>query len=72
MGVTVHVLQAGLVHVRMSVLGPVAVGVGVFVLGVVVLVCGVGVRVGHVAVRVLVCVRRVVRVLFGHRCHLVV
>ncbi|BBZ72025.1 hypothetical protein MPRS_31180 [Mycobacterium paraseoulense] len=70
MGVTVHVLQARLVHVLMAVLGAVGVAVGVFVLDMVVLMGGVGVRVADVAVFVVVRVGRVVGVLRGHRCRL--
>ena len=69
MSVAVHVFQAGLMHVRMCVLGSVVVRVGVFMGDVVVLmpgVCmGVGVAVIWVAVLVLVGMRRVVGVI-GH------
>jgi len=64
--VAVHVLEVGLVHVLMRVLGPVLVGVGVLVRDVVVLMRGVRVRVSSTAVLVFVCVQRVMRVLFGH------
>ncbi len=72
MGVAVNVFQAGLVYMLMSVFGPIGVGVGVFVLDVVMLVCGVCMRVGHVAVLVFVRVWRVVVVLLGHQCRLLV
>jgi len=64
--VAVHVLEVGLVHVLMRVLGPVLVGVGVLVRDVVVLMRGVRVRVSSTAVLVFVRVRRVMCVLFGH------
>jgi hypothetical protein len=51
----------------MGVFRPVGVGVGVFVLHVVMLVGRVRVGVRHVTVLVLVCVGRVVGVLFAHR-----
>lgn len=66
MGVAVNAFQTGLVHVPMGVLGSVFVGVGVLVCDMVVLVRGVRVRVGHVGMVVLVRVRRVMGVLFGH------
>jgi hypothetical protein len=65
--VAVHVFQAGLVHVLMSVLGPVVVGVGVLVGDMVVLMRGVRMRVSLFAMRVFVGVRGVVGVL-GHDC----
>lgn len=65
-----HVLQAGLMHMLMSVFGSIGVEVGVLVLHVLMLVCGVCVRVDHVPVPVFVGVRSVVGVLVGHRCHL--
>lgn len=65
--VVVRFLESGLVHVRVSVLGPVVVDVGVRVLDVLVFVVGVRVRVGDVAVVVLVRMRALVGVLFGHR-----
>lgn len=65
--VTVNVFDAGLVHVLMSVFGPVAMGVGVLMLDVVVFVRGVCMRVGDVAVLVFVRMWRVVGVLVGHR-----
>ena len=68
MGVTVNVLQAGLVHVLMAVLGAVGVAVGVLVLDVVMVVRRMWVRVGDLAMLVFVRVGRVVGVLSGHRC----
>jgi hypothetical protein len=65
-GVVVHVFEVGLVHVLMSVLGPVLVGVGVLVRHVVVVMRGVRVRVSFAAMVVLVCVRCVMGVLFAH------
>jgi hypothetical protein len=65
--VAVHVFHAGLVHVLMSVLGPVIVGVGVLVGDMVVLMRGVRMRVSLFAMVVFVRVRRVVSVL-GHDC----
>jgi hypothetical protein len=70
MGVPVNFFQARLMHVLMGVFRPVLVSVGVFVLDVVVFVGRVRMRVRHVAVLVLVRVRRVVGVLFAHRCSL--
>jgi hypothetical protein len=67
-GVTVNVLQAGLMHMLMAVLGAVGMAVGVLVLDVVMLVRGMCVRVGCVAMLVFVRVRRVMGVLLGHRC----
>ncbi|MDX6704605.1 MAG: Homing endonuclease associated repeat [Solirubrobacteraceae bacterium] len=67
--VLVHVLQAGLVHVRVGVRLPVMLMV-MLVLDMLVVVARVGVRVSHVVVAVLVGVRCVVLVLFGHRCSL--
>jgi hypothetical protein len=64
--VAVDVLEVGLMHVLMRVLGPVLVGVGVLVRDVLVLVRGVRVRVSSTAVVVFVRVRRVMRVLFAH------
>ena len=66
MAVAVRLFQAGLVHVLMGVLGPVVVGVGVFVGHVVVCMRGVRVSVGLLAVLVFVRMRRVVGVLLGH------
>ena len=68
--VVVRVFQAGLVHVLMSVLGPVVVGVGMLVGHVVVLMRGVCMCVSLFAVLVLVRVRRVMGVLLGHGCQL--
>jgi hypothetical protein len=65
-GVVVNVLEVGLVYMRMRVLGPVLVGVGVLVRDVVVLMRGVRMRVSHIAVLVFVRVRLVMGVLFGH------
>jgi len=65
-GVAVHVLQPGLVHVPMGVFGPVGVRVGVLVLDVLMLVGRVRVGVRHVAVLMLVLVGGVVGVLFAH------
>ena len=59
-------LQVGLVHVRVGVLGPVVVGVGVLMLDMVVLVAGVRVRVGHLPVLVIVRVRIIMAVPVGH------
>lgn len=72
--VAVNVFEAGLMHVLMSVLGPVVVGVGVLVCDVLVLVlmCGVRMCVSQVAVLVFVCMRRVVGMLLGHGCRLLV
>jgi hypothetical protein len=70
--VAVHVFQAGLVHVLMSVLGPVFVSVGVLVGHMVVLMRGVRMCVSLFAVLVFVRMRRVVGVLLGHGCHLLV
>ena len=70
MVVVVRLFQAGLVHVLMSVLSPIVVGVGVLVGDVVVRMRGVCVRVSLLAVLVLVRVRRVVGVLIGHDCQL--
>jgi hypothetical protein len=66
MGVLVNLLEPGLVQMRMSVLGPVMVGMGVLVLDVLVLVIGVRMRVLDAAVLVLVRMRVLVGVLFGH------
>jgi hypothetical protein len=65
-GVLVDLLEPGLVQMRMSVLGPVMVGMGVLVLDVLVLVIGVRMRVLDAAVLVLVRMRVLVGVLFGH------
>jgi hypothetical protein len=65
-GVLVNLLEPGLVQMRMGVLGPVMVGMGVLVLDVLVLVIGVRMRVLDAAVLVLVRMRALVSVLFGH------
>lgn len=65
-GVAVNVFEAGLVHVLMSVLGSVVVGVRVLVRDMVVLMRGVRMCVSHVAVVVFVRMRRVMGVLLGH------
>jgi hypothetical protein len=65
-GVLVNLLEPGLVQMRMGVLGPVMVGMGVLVLDVLVLVIGVRMRVLEAAVLVLVRMRALVGVLFGH------
>lgn len=62
MGVDVHVFQAGLMDMPMTVLGSVGVAVRMLMLDVVVLVGGVRVRVGHPGMPVLVGVRCVVAV----------
>src|SRR5271156_3543101 len=65
-GVLVNLLEPGLVQMRMGVLGPVMVGMGVLVLDVLVLVIGVRMRVLDTAVPVLVRMRALVSVLFSH------
>jgi len=65
-GVLVNLLEPGLVQMRMGVLGPVMVGMGVLVLDVLVIVIGVRMRVLDAAVLVLVRMRVLVGVLFGH------
>jgi hypothetical protein len=65
-GVLVNLLEPGLVQMRMGVLGPVIVGMGVLVLDVLVIVIGVRMRVLDAAVLVLVRMRVLVGVLFGH------
>jgi hypothetical protein len=65
-GVLVNLFEPGLVQMRMGVLGPVMVGMGVLVLDVLVLVIGVRMRVLDAAVLVLVRMRVLVGVLFGH------
>jgi hypothetical protein len=65
-GVLVNLLEPGLVQMRMGVLGPVMVGMGVLVLDVLVLVIGVRMRVLDAAVLVLVRMWVLVGVLFGH------
>jgi hypothetical protein len=64
--VLVNLLEPGLVQMRMRVLGPVMVGMGVLVLDMLVLVIGVRMRVLDAAVLVLVRMRVLVGVLFGH------
>lgn len=66
MVVTVNVFQARLVHVLVSVFGPVGVSVRVFVLDMVMLMGRMRVGVRHVAVLVVVLMWRVVGVL-AHR-----
>jgi hypothetical protein len=65
-GVVVSVLETRLVHVAVAVLGSIVMGVGVLVLNVLVFVRGMRVRVSDSAVLVLVRMRPVVGVLFGH------
>jgi hypothetical protein len=65
-GVLVNLLEPGLVQMRMGVLGPVMVGMGVLVLYVLVLVIDMRMRVLDAAVLVLVRVRALVGVFFGH------
>jgi hypothetical protein len=65
-GVLVNLLEPGLVQMRMGVLGPVMVGMGMLVLDVLVLVIGVRMRVLDAAVLVVVRMRVLVGVLFGH------
>jgi hypothetical protein len=67
-GMAVNVFQAGLMHVLMSVLGPVVVGVRVLVRDMVVLMRDVRMCVSHVAMVMFVRMRRVVSVLLGHGC----
>jgi hypothetical protein len=64
--VVVGLLKAGLVHVCVGMLGPVAVGMGVLVLDVVVFVCGVHVGMSHSAMVVLVGVRDYMDMPIGH------
>ncbi|ORW59868.1 hypothetical protein AWC20_01650 [Mycobacterium parmense] len=66
MRVTVHVFQAGLVHVLVGVLCSVGVGVGVGVLDMVVFVHGMRVLVLNAGVLVLVRVRSLVAVWLVH------
>jgi hypothetical protein len=68
--VIVRFLEAGLVHMPVAVLGSVVVGVSVLVLDVLVVVRGVRVGVRDCVVLVLVRVRVLVGVLFGHLNHL--
>src|SRR5271154_3638687 len=65
-GVLVNLLESGLVHVRMGVLGPIMVGMGVHVFDVLVIVVIVRMRVRDAAVLVFVRMRTLVGVLFGH------
>ena len=65
MGVAVCILETGLVHMCMGVLGPVMVSMSVLMLDVLMVVFGVRVRVCDLAVVVLVRVRVLVGV-FGH------
>jgi hypothetical protein len=65
-GVLVNLLEPGLVQMRMGVLGPVVVGMGVLVLDVLVLVICVRMRVLDATVLVLVRMRALVGVPFGH------
>jgi hypothetical protein len=62
----VCVLEAGLMHVLVGVLGSVRVGVGVLVRDMVVLMRGVRMCVRHLAMAVFVRMRCVVGVLLGH------
>jgi hypothetical protein len=71
-GVVVNVFEAGLVHVLMRVFGAVVVRVGMRVRDMVVLVRGVRMCMGHVAMVVFVRMRRVMGVLLGHGCRLLV
>lgn len=64
--VVVSLLEAGLMHVPMGVLGPVVVGVGVLVLDVLVFMRGVRVGVSNPAMLVFVRMRSFVGVLFSH------
>ena len=66
MCVAVRVFETGFVHMRMSVLGSVLVGVGVLVADMVMLVRGVRMCMSLVAMVVFVGVRRVMGVQFGH------
>jgi hypothetical protein len=67
MGVAVSVLESGLVHVLVSVVSPVLVGVRVLVLNMLVLVSGVRMGMRRLAVLVFVRVRFLVSVLTCHR-----
>jgi len=67
-----RLFQTGLVHVLMSVLGTVVVGVGVLMCDVVVLMGRVRMNVRHLAMVVFVRVRYIVGVLLGHSCYLLV
>jgi hypothetical protein len=64
--VVVSLLEAGLMHVSVAVLGSVVVSVGVLVLDVLVFVRGVRVRVSDPAVLMLVRMRPFMGVLFSH------
>jgi hypothetical protein len=68
--VFVNFLEAGLMHMSMGVLGPVVVGVSVFVLDVLVFVRGVRVCVGGIAMLMFVRMRPFMGVLFSHSDHL--
>jgi hypothetical protein len=70
--VAVNVIEARLVHVLVGVLGSVFVGVRVLVCHMVVLMRGVRMCMGHFAVLVFVRMRRVMGVLLGHDCRLLV
>jgi hypothetical protein len=65
-GVAVRILETGFVHVCVGVLGPVMVGVGVLMLHMLMFVSRVRVGVRGRAVLVLVRVRPLMGVLFGH------
>lgn len=69
MCVVVNVLEAGLVHVLVGVLGPVFVGMRVLVCHMVVLMRGVRVCMGRFTMLVFVRMRAVMGVLVGHGCH---
>jgi hypothetical protein len=71
-GVAVGFFKAGLMRVPMSVLGPVVVGVAVLMCHVVVLVRGVCMGMGYFTMLVFVRVWRVMFVLLGHGCSLLV
>jgi len=66
----VNVFEARLVHVLVGVLGSVFVGVRVLVRHMVVLMRGVRMCMGHIAMVVFVRMRRVMGVLLGHGCRL--
>jgi hypothetical protein len=70
--VAVNVFEARLVHVLVSVLGSVFVCVWVLVCHMVVFMRGVRMRMGHFAMLVFVRMRRVMGVLLGHDCRLLV
>jgi hypothetical protein len=69
-GVAVSVFEAGLVHVLMCVFGSVFVRVGMLVCDMVVRMRGVRMCMGHIAMVVFVRMRRVMGVLLGHGCRL--